>query len=364
MQQNKSREWVYNQLEDEQSRYIYEKKSSFLDSGDYSYIEDIVKQYLPELPIYYPGKELDFIKGLTECDKNIVIYGCGYMGQEIYKLCKREGVSVKYFCDIDSKKWGGMLFDDEVEIVSYSEIEKNFILEDVIIIISPKFQYKEVERNLLEKGFPRENIFVFVEYGHATSEKQYFEEPIIRLEEEVFVDGGCLDLRTSQLLAKLCETNGKSIKKVYAFEPDKDNYKICNKKLSEGRISYDVSLIQAGLWSENTSLQFDALGNCSSHISIECNGEMDTINVVKMDSVIKDRVTFIKLDIEGAELEALKGAKDIIVRDKPKLAICIYHKKEDMVEIPYYIKQLVPEYKLYVRHYTNNENETVLYAVL
>ena len=77
-----------------------------------------------------------------------------------------------------------------------------------------------------------------------------------------------------------------------------------------------------------------------------------------------DKITMIKMDIEGSELEALKGAKKTIQRDKPKLAICIYHKPEDMADIPLYIKELVPEYKLYIRHHSNFATETVLYAVM
>ena len=82
-----------------------------------------------------------------------------------------------------------------------------------------------------------------------------------------------------------------------------------------------------------------------------------------MDDLIKERVTFIKMDIEGAELEALKGARNIITKYRPKLAICLYHKPEDIITIPKYIKSLLPEYKLYVRHYSNNTGEFVLYAV-
>ncbi len=87
---------------------------------------------------------------------------------------------------------------------------------------------------------------------------------------------------------------------------------------------------------------------------------MDSIDNVCWE----DKVTFIKLDIEGSELEALRGAEKIIRRDKPRLAISIYHKPQDYFEIPLYIRGLVPEYKLYIRHHKFNKNDTVLYAVL
>ena len=82
-----------------------------------------------------------------------------------------------------------------------------------------------------------------------------------------------------------------------------------------------------------------------------------------LDVCVSDPVTFIKMDIEGAELEALKGSSKIIKKYMPKLAISLYHKKDDILEIPLYIKELVPEYKLYIRHYSNAGVETVLYAV-
>lgn len=69
------------------------------------------------------------------------------------------------------------------------------------------------------------------------------------------------------------------------------------------------------------------------------------------------------MDIEGSEMEALKGAENTIGKYKPRLAICVYHKPEDIIEIPLKILELNPEYKLYLRHYSYIHTETVLYAI-
>lgn len=88
------------------------------------------------------------------------------------------------------------------------------------------------------------------------------------------------------------------------------------------------------------------------------------IETVALDETVYDRKpTYIKMDIEGAEQEALKGCKRIIQDYKPKLAICIYHKPDDLFEIPIMIKEMNPEYKLYVRQYADAWYDTVLYAV-
>ena len=86
------------------------------------------------------------------------------------------------------------------------------------------------------------------------------------------------------------------------------------------------------------------------------------VDVVALDTYAKEFPTIIKMDIEGFELEALKGAENIIRTLKPKLVICIYHKILDFYEIPMYLKSLVPEYKFKVRQHELGFCETVLYA--
>lgn len=91
---------------------------------------------------------------------------------------------------------------------------------------------------------------------------------------------------------------------------------------------------------------------------------MVKIPVTSLDYSLEGRkVTYIKKDIEGSELEALKGAKRIIKEQHPKLAICVYHKLEDIWTLPELILRYHPDYKLYVRHYLTDILDTVLYVV-
>ena len=74
-------------------------------------------------------------------------------------------------------------------------------------------------------------------------------------------------------------------------------------------------------------------------------------------------MSFIKLDVEGFELLTLKGAKECIKKYHPRMAIALYHKKEDIIEIPQYIMELSNDYKFYLRIYSNEWFEIVLYAI-
>lgn len=84
-----------------------------------------------------------------------------------------------------------------------------------------------------------------------------------------------------------------------------------------------------------------------------------------IDAVVGEErnVTYIKMDVEGAELKSLMGAEGVIRRSHPRLAVSIYHSDADMIDIIEYIKKQFPFYQLYVRHYTYFYADTVLYAI-
>ena len=95
------------------------------------------------------------------------------------------------------------------------------------------------------------------------------------------------------------------------------------------------------------------------------DGNVGSICVTSLDKYTKDiEVGFIKLDIEGNEVNAIKGARETIVRDKPFLAICVYHKKGDILAIMDLIHNLEPSYRFWLRDYSITGKETVLYAAV
>lgn len=118
--------------------------------------------------------------------------------------------------------------------------------------------------------------------------------------------------------------------------------------------------MRGGVYDESGILRFSAgLGTSSV---VDKNGDVK-IKVYKLDDVVES-ATFIKMDIEGSEQKALKGAKRLIERDSPKLAICIYHSLEDIWKIPQLIKEINPDYKIYIRNYTDRIDETVCYGII
>ncbi|HEY8063946.1 MAG TPA: FkbM family methyltransferase [Methylosinus sp.] len=100
-----------------------------------------------------------------------------------------------------------------------------------------------------------------------------------------------------------------------------------------------------------------AQANSAGAVEVETTS-IDTL----IDQGVIPRVDFIKMDIEGAELAAIKGASVSIQKFKPRLAISLYHRLSDFIDIPSEIKRLHPEYRFYLGHHSVHQEETILYA--
>lgn len=203
------------------------------------------------------------------------------------------------------------------------------------------------------------------------SNKQYFDKELIQLrEDEIFVDCGSYNGDTLEIFYEL--TKGK-YKKYIALEADEKTCQELIQKIKENHY-LNVNVLDYACWHEKTELKFKAMQTDSSCIAeeeiiIRTSNYIDEVNaVVKADSLdhLLDNtpVTFIKMDIEGAEENALKGTEKLIRKYKPILAICIYHKIEDYYRLPLLIKKYNENYHLFIRHYKEGlANETVCYAI-
>lgn len=196
-----------------------------------------------------------------------------------------------------------------------------------------------------------EGLYKFTEFN------QYFPPEISLTNEEVFIDCGAFDGDT---IAEFIKQARGRYRKIYALEPDRSNFELLQRYIDNERV-VNCDALQLGAWDRKTTLKFAASGSVTSTVSD--SGEV-SIQVDKLDSLIHEGpVTFIKMDIEGAELGALKGAQRIIKQDKPKLAICVYHKPEDLVTIPQFIKGLRSDYSFFLRQHQYVSWDMVLYAI-
>lgn len=345
---------VYEMLSDSESKDIYLNRLNYLITGKYYYFEQIIRKYLPEIPVLESGGITELISKLPQ-DREIILYGAGSDGEEVLPYFK-ELKNFSCICDKDVEKQKAGFHG--YKVISPKELISNY--QNQCVFVSTREYFNEVSEYLIRNGIDQKCIYDIRAYYPFYRKGVYFDEDFITYsDEEIFVDAGCYDLSTTISFMDRCS----NVKKVYAFEPDPGNYQKCLKSKEHIKGQSEICIYPCGLWNEKTELKFKAFGGVGSQISDQGNV---TVKTCALDDIIEknDIVTFIKMDIEGAELKALEGAKELIKRHKPKLAVCIYHKPEDMLTIPLYIKSLVPEYKLYIRHYGNTIYETVLYAVL
>jgi len=191
--------------------------------------------------------------------------------------------------------------------------------------------------------------------------EQYFPSDIFSPSRtEVLIDAGAFDGDTIQEF--LFRTQNQ-FDKILAFEPDPDNWRLLNSFVATlpTHLREKIRLYPVGLGARREVLRFDASGSVSSAISASGGTE---IQVMSLDEILQDvSPTYIKMDIEGAELDALAGGATIIARSRPKLAACVYHKQSHLWEIPIQFKRLSRHYRLYLRRYRDEFGDVVCYAV-
>lgn len=219
--------------------------------------------------------------------------------------------------------------------------------------------------NMLEDDLSKKTLYCIM-YHHlfldlaklnqvyCSLRQYYIPELLPKREHQVFVDcGACW----GETVVSYIETYG-DYDKIYAYEPAPENYRKMVEELKEYK---NVILWNRGVSDQMGEMKF------TTHMPESANrlnplGDQ-SVMISTVDKDIPEKITFLKMDIESAEPNALLGAQRHIQEDHPELAICVYHTITDIRTIPEIIYSMNPNQKFYLRHHGKNSvEETVLYA--
>jgi FkbM family methyltransferase len=196
--------------------------------------------------------------------------------------------------------------------------------------------------------------------GLPAAETYFPEELVVPSPEEVFVDCGAYD---GDSVREFIRRRGETFGRIIALEPDPANIARLQASLSDypRTIRNRVEAIAVAAGSQKGTARFDATGTVTSALGSAGSLEVD---IAPLDDILRGRsVSYIKMDIEGGEPEALAGARQILQEDEPVLAICLYHRQEDLWQIPLQIRAINPRYHLFLRRYCDDCWEEICYAI-
>lgn len=172
------------------------------------------------------------------------------------------------------------------------------------------------------------------------TDKEKIYTDILRLNEhENMIDLGAYDGDT---IAEFLTATNNKYEHITALEPDAHNYKKLVKNTAD---LPQIECVNMGAWDKEDTLIFSSKAGRNSRLSSSGN----TVKVINIDS-LNIPATFIKMDVEGSEQKALNGAKNTIIKHKPKLYVCAYHRNEDLYTLPETIWSFNRNYRIYFRH--------------
>ena len=336
----------------------------------------------------------------------IVLWGNGNTFFYYEKTLSYEGIKVKYIVDsinyekkyINYKVYHPSILSKEncvVLIMTTNPNTYNSIIK-CVLDINPKIKYFLFDEYILRKNiytiqkisnFFEDNYSKDVYYNVINSriscsdipdsiisaksfrydDGRYFQEARL---EDVIIDAGAF---VGDTLEKFIFNHEGTFKKYYAFEPDFRNFHGLNlrkKRLIDEWCLADDAIITIPKCCSNVTgdVMFrswikSGVGSSMCHEIEPFDSFVSKVQSIRLDDFVMDSpVTFIKADIEGAEFDMLKGARDTISRYKPRLAISVYHNPSDLYRIPMFIKELNIGYKFQFRHYSYGWGDSILYC--
>ncbi len=335
---------------------------------------------------------------------SVIIFGAGSAGIAAKRICERYQVKVQAFCDNDARKHGK--FIENIRIISVDELES--FDDKPRILISSDWTHdialqlreyagqvcdltfcwdydrwkghlnKEIIFNCMEKIEAAYDLFADdlskktflqmllyrVSFNSSHVEPAPYESyfhPRVRPEPgDIIIDGGSWEGDTILFFAA---NTGKNCE-IHAFEPTEETFSTLTKNIQDADLCDIVYANELALHKIRGTMHLNTNVSKPSQNTISSEGDVK-ISVISLDEYCREKKIepdLIKMDIEGAELDAVEGAVETIKKSVPKLQICTYHRPSDLWEIPLRIHELIPSYELYLGSHSQYLLETVLYA--
>lgn len=371
------------------------------------FLRDLIRK-----PSNASDEETDLIDKLKRSDAKKYIFGAGSGGKKVASIMKLNGIELDGF--IESKlffKEGKKVLDKPVFL--YDEIKDDIDrrimvmavsgkgIEEVIVheqsmnndvlaldIVGSLFEMDytwlcdnledfQKSLDLFTDDLSKETFLSYINHrAHCIDTEvrplyklfvsnQYFNDLYCfeKVDKHVLVDCGAWIGDSAEEYLLFLENHGFE-GKVYAFEPDPDNFsELC---INAERWKGKIVCLPYALGANDKEVFFEGMKSSQSHVSGDYSGIK--VEMKRGDELLKGkRIGMIKMDLEGGELDALTGMKDLIIQNSPILAICVYHKVDDLIKIPQMIRDITKEcekeYRFYLRHHSTYSSETVMYAI-
>jgi FkbM family methyltransferase len=341
-----------------------------------------------------------------------ILFGAGAWGRHTLARLRRTGIEPSGFADNDATKWGTII--DGLPVMSAHEAASRFGRDVAFIVtVYTGVKVRRQLRDLGLRGFPfsalalrfpdalmpdnsidfphkmagheeeirrglsvwaddisRQEYLAQVRYRLTFEEdlppclppgEIYFPEDLVALtDEEAFVDCGAYDGDSVRDFLRRCRSR---FGRIVALEPDPQNAARLEESLAElpDDVRRSIEIVPAAASSRRGRLRFNSTGTVGSTVGE--TGESE-VAAIPLDEVLAGRgPTYIKMDIEGSELDALAGARAVIAEHAPVLAVCLYHRQHDLWQLPLQIRALNERYRLFLRRYSDDCWEQVCYAI-
>ena len=196
--------------------------------------------------------------------------------------------------------------------------------------------------------------------AHPVAAPQYFCDELYRYSDsECFVDCGAFDGDTIRVLLDRAEVN-----RVIALEPDPVNVAALERYAATAHCPGGIAVLPLAASAARGQAFIETTGTASSALTSSAHGGAVAIDCAPLDELLeREMPTFIKMDIEGAEPDALAGARQTIVRTRPVLAICVYHRQDHLWSIPLSLAEMCDRYRFFLRPHNEEGWDLVCYAV-